>query len=84
MSGRSAPSPNAGSLPLLLMIMKLVCVCRIHGPCGNKNLLIVFRFDQPQFEIEDREKDKGLAQGLPVFDWTVRLSICKLRSHAES
>ena len=25
-SGRSAPSPNAGSLPLLLMIIKLVCV----------------------------------------------------------
>ena len=26
-SGRLAPSPDAGSLPLLLMIMKLVCVC---------------------------------------------------------
>ncbi len=25
--GRSAPSPNAGSLSLLLMIIKLVCVC---------------------------------------------------------
>ena len=25
-SGRLAPSPDAGSLPLLLMIMKLVCV----------------------------------------------------------
>ena len=26
-SGRLAPSPDAGSLPVLLMIMKLVCVC---------------------------------------------------------
>ncbi len=25
-SGRSAPSPDAGSLPLLIMIMKLLCV----------------------------------------------------------
>jgi hypothetical protein len=29
-SGRLAPSPDAGSLPLLLMIMKLVCVCADH------------------------------------------------------
>ncbi len=28
-AGRSAPSPNAGSLPLLLMIIKLVCVFRL-------------------------------------------------------
>ncbi len=29
-SRRLAPSPNAGSLPLLLMIMKLVCVVWIY------------------------------------------------------
>ena len=30
-SGRLAPSPDAGSLPLLLMIMKLVCVYNLRS-----------------------------------------------------
>jgi hypothetical protein len=28
---------------------------------------------QRLYEAEDRERDRGLAQGLPVFDWTVPL-----------
>ena len=47
---------------------------------AKRYLLIVFHLYQPLFEIEDREKDKSLAQGLPVFDWTVSLISCKLSS----
>ncbi len=42
--GRSAPSPSAGSLPLLLMIIKLVCVYRT---CICM-YMYVFEYQQPK------------------------------------
>ncbi len=43
-SGRLAPSPDAGSLPLLLMIMKLVCERRWLALVASSGRGSVFKF----------------------------------------
>ncbi len=55
--GRSAPSPNAGSPPSLLMIIKLVCVCLFTSSCLTRFLCtwsVLLKICTPSYDITKR------------------------------